>query len=197
MKIALKMSLIGLSAAFAFAAAAQDTGGTVAEQFPVGTEPEVQVGQTFLVENNGNWDLMCVKVAEGPQPCEIAQLVLDEQSKPIADIRLFPLPPGGQAIAGGTFVIPLGVVLPNGLNFAVDDAESRQYPFAFCNNIGCVARVGFTPLELEALRSGNEGKMTFRMINDPSKVVTLPLSLKGFSKSFAALQKRILSQQEQ
>ncbi|MFQ5438207.1 MAG: invasion associated locus B family protein, partial [Paracoccaceae bacterium] len=91
---------------------------------------------------------------------------------------------------------PLGVMLPNGMVFAVDDKKPKQYPFAFCSNVGCVARVGFTALELESLRSGSNGKITIRMINNPGQPIDIGLSLKGFSAAFAALSKKILEEKQ-
>lgn len=196
MKTAMKTVLVVLATFLATSSGAQESGGTDTETFPVGTDPEVQAGQTYTAETFDDWDMMCVKAAEGPEPCEIGQLILDQNSTPVADVRVFPLPPGTQAIAGATFVTPLGVMLPNGMVFAVDDKKPKQYPFAFCSNVGCVARVGFTALELESLRSGSNGKITIRMINNPGQPIDIGLSLKGFSAAFAALSKKILEEKQ-
>jgi invasion protein IalB len=186
MKRFLKWSLVALGATFATNGAwAQTSAGT--EVFPIGKAPEVQPGQTYAKKVYGDWELLCVKTAEGPEPCEMGQLILDENSNAIADVRVFPLPPGNAAIAGGTFINPLGVALQNGIVFGVDDKETKQYPYQFCTSVGCIARVGFTPLELQAMRKGKNGKLVFRMMNSGDQQVAVNVSLKGFATGYAEL----------
>ncbi len=162
-------------------------------QFPVGAPPKVKVGQTYTAETYDSWEMLCVKTEKGPEPCEIGQLVLDAKSNPISDIRVFPLQPGSQVIAGATMVIPLGVQLSDGLIFGVDKKKGKQYPYAFCNNIGCIARIGFTAIELQNMRTGKEGKLQFTMANNPQNPIVLAFSLKGFAKAYAALNKKIIA----
>jgi invasion protein IalB len=195
MKTFMKWSLLVLTATMASAAFAQDTTAPKTEEFPIGTDPELQPGQPYALETFGDWELLCVKVAEGTEPCEIGQLILDEQGAPVADVRVNPLPPGGAAIAGVTFVIPLGVVLQSGLIYAVDDKDPKQYPFQFCNTVGCVARVGLAPIELQAMRKGEVGKIAFRMITNSEQILKLEVSLKGFAAAYGALNKLKLEQQ--
>jgi invasion protein IalB len=195
MKNILRWSLLALSATLlAGGAMAQDT--TTTEEFPIGTTPEIQPGQTYAKEAFGDWELLCIKTVEGPEPCELGQLVLGENSNPVADVRVFPLPPGNAAIAGATFINPLGVALQAGMVFGVDDKETKQYPYQFCNNIGCVARVGFTPLELQALRKGENGVMSFRMVADPNQPISVKVSMKGFATGYAALTKLLIDAQK-
>jgi len=192
-----------LAGLLATAAAAQEsgtgangaTGDDPAATFPIGADPEVQPGQTYTAEVFGDWELICIKQASGPEPCEIGQLILDNTGTPVSDVRMFPLPPGGAAIAGATFVVPLGVMLQPGMNFAVDDKAPKNYPYVYCNDVGCVAQVGFTPLELESLRKGEAGKITFSMVQSRQGPLTLPLSLKGFSTAYAELSKRLIALQ--
>ncbi|MCA8870135.1 MAG: invasion associated locus B family protein [Rhodobacteraceae bacterium] len=189
-----KLGAAALIAAFATMAAAQDETQPKTEEFPTGSEPEVQIGQTYQAEQFDDWEIVCVKVESGNEPCEIGQLVLDSSGNPIADVRVFPLPPNSKAIAGATIITPLGVLIQNGLLFSIDDAKPKQYPYLFCNNIGCVSRIGFVPLELQALRKGNVAKMTVRMFNNPDQAIDIAVSLKGFSTAYTALTKRLLEQ---
>lgn len=186
-------SLLVLSAPQA--SIAQETDNGAAEEFPVGTEPAIQPGQTYARETFGDWELMCVKTAEGPEPCEIGHLIIDDAGNPVSDVRFFPLQDAGQVLAGGTFVTPLGVLLTNGVVYSVDDKTPKQYPFQFCNSIGCVARVGLTALELQAMRKGAVGHLVITMVNNPGQPVNIPVSLKGFAAAYAALSKLILEQQ--
>lgn len=192
MKHLAKFSALALCLALAPMAVAQETTESTDEAFPTGTQPEVQIGQAYQAGNFDDWEMVCVKAESGPEQCEIGQLVMDDAANPIADVRIFPLPQGSQAIAGSTILTPLGVSLANGLLFAVDEDEPKQYPFAFCNNVGCISRVGFTPLELQKMRKGAVAKMTIRLFQDPNNPISIGLSLKGFSDAYAALTKKTL-----
>jgi len=204
MKTLAKWTVLALvaSAAGAFAqtttapATPPATSGATSQNFPVGAAPKVQVGQTYTADKKGDWEILCVKAASGPEPCEIGQLVLDDKGNPISDVRVFPLQPGSQAIAGATVVVPLGVLLANGLVIGIDGKKPKQYPYTFCNNVGCIARVGFTAIELQGLRKGTKGNLTFVMANNAKNPIAVPLSLKGFSSAYAALNKLLIEAQK-
>jgi len=188
MKPFLKWCLLALSVAvFANGALAQTT--PPSDAFPIGKTPEIQTGQTYAKEVFGDWELLCVKAEQGPERCELGQLILDGNSNAVADMRVFPLPPGNVAIAGATFINPLGVKLQGGMIFGVDDKATKQYPYQFCTSVGCIARVGFTPLELQALRKGDVGKLSFIMMNSGDQKITVNVSLKGFATGYAKLTK--------
>jgi invasion protein IalB len=202
MKTSFKTNALALATSFVLASLpstlwAQDTTETGTEEFPIGTEPVIQPGQTYARAIFGDWELLCVKVVEGPEPCEIGQLILDDNATPVTDVRVFPLPPGNAAIAGANFITPLGVALQSGMVFGVDDKDAKQYPFQFCGNVGCISRVGLTPLELQAMRKGEIGKISFHLMNSPpDKPAQIGLSLKGFAAAYAALTKIQLEQSE-
>jgi invasion protein IalB len=197
MKTLAKICALALALTTSTALQAQTTEEPAGDalEFPIGTQPEIQVGQAYTAEVFDNWELICVKQESGPEPCEIGQLILDIQSNPISDVRIFPLPPGGQAIAGATFIVPLGTRLQVGMNFAVDDKEAKNYPYVFCNNVGCVSQVGFTPLELEALRKGTAGSISFVMVQGQGTPSFFRVPLKGFSAAYAELSKRVIALQ--
>jgi len=177
-------------------AAAQDTTTPKPDAFPVGETPIVQVGQTYTAETYGDWEMLCVKTAKGPEPCEVGQLALDEQANPIADVRIFPLPPGSQALAGSTIVTPLGALIANGIIINVDKKKPKQYPYMYCTTVGCVARVGFTALELQAMRTGDKMKISVVMASNAKAPVVIQVSLKGFSTAYAALSKKVIDAQK-
>jgi len=167
-----------------------------AQKFPVGTAPKVKVGQTYSAQTFDSWEILCVKAAKGPEPCEVGQLVLDDKASPIADIRIFPLQPGSKAIAGATMVIPLGVQLSDGLLFGVDKKKTKQYPYAFCSGVGCVSRIGLTAIELQAMRTGKLGNLQFTMANNSQKPILLSFSLKGFAPAYTALRHSLIAAQK-
>lgn len=186
MKTLVKWSLVALTSVFASIAAAQDTSET-SEEFPVGAEPEIQIGQTYLVKKSGDWEVRCVKVAEGPEPCHIYQLLKDADGNAVSEISVFHLPGGGAAVAGATAITPLGTMLTAGLLFAIGDKPPKQYPFNWCESVGCIARIGLTGIELEAMKKGSQAQLQISSIRAPGKKVEVPISLKGFSDGFSAV----------
>jgi len=186
-----------LAACAAFVAGtAQAQTTTESEEFSTGKEPEIQVGQTYSRDQFDDWEMICQKTETGADPCELAHLVVDQTGNAMVDLRIFPLPPGQKVIAGSTFVAPLGIMLQNGVVLELPGKESKQYPFQFCNQVGCVARIGFTPLELEAMRKGETATVTLHSVSNPNQGVSVPISLKGFATGYAALVKAMLELQK-
>jgi invasion protein IalB len=128
--------------------------------------------------------MRCLKAAEGPDPCQLYQLLLDEASNPVAEISMFPLPEGSRAAAGATIVVPLETLLTEQVTLSVDGSTPRRYPLTFCNAAGCVARVGFTAEEVAQFKAGNAATLTIVPAAAPDQVVTLAISLVGFTAGF-------------
>ncbi len=187
MKFLTKLSMIALVTTFATGVAAQDEGESSTGNFPIGTEKEVQVGQTYFVEKIGDWDVRCMKVAEGTEPCDIFQTLTNQDGQPLAEISVFHLPAGGAAVAGATIVTPLGTLLPAQLTFEIDGGKPKQYPFNWCEAVGCISRLGFTGLELEMMKKGGEARLTIASISAPNQPLTITISLAGFSDGFSAV----------
>ncbi len=152
------------------------------------TQDKAEVGQTYYVQNYDAWELRCRKTADGSDPCNLYQLLKDDTGNPVAEINVFPLPEGQQAVAGANVVAPLETLLTKSLGLAIDGTDPKIYPFAFCTRDGCVARVGLTAGEVDAMKKGAVAKVTIVPAAAPDKPVTLEVSLKGFTAGFDAVQ---------
>lgn len=153
----------------------------------MGTPPADGVGSTYSKATFEAWDQRCVKTEDGNDPCQLYQLLKDAEGTSVAEINMFSLPEGGQAAAGATIIVPLETLLTAGLRFGIDTAEPKVYPFTFCAQIGCVARVGFTAEELAAFKKGAKGVLTIVPAVAPKNTVTVDVSLKGFTAGFDAV----------
>ena len=151
------------------------------------TQTEAEVGNTYLAASFDKWEQRCVKTADGADPCQLYQLLQDIEGNAVAEISLFDLPAGGQAAAGATFMAPLETLLTANLKITVDTGKTRIYPFAFCTQLGCIARLGFTAEELAAFKKGIKGVLTIVPAAAPDKTVDLDLTLAGFTKGFEAV----------
>lgn len=161
--------------------------GTPIEQAEAAAGP--QVGQPYIREPLfGDWAHRCLKAEEGQSdPCQLYQLLRDENDNPVAEISLFPLAPGGRAAAGATIVAPLETLLTQQLTLQVDGGEARRYPFTFCNAAGCVSRVGFTAEEIALFKRGNAATLRMVPAASPDGEVLLTISLSGFTAGYDGL----------
>lgn len=152
----------------------------------VGAE-EGGVGSTYLAAQFELWEQRCVKTEDGSDPCQLYQLLKDAQGGNLAEISLFALPPGGQAAAGATIVVPLETLLTANLTLAIDGGKAKIYPYTFCAPIGCIARVGFTAEEIAQFKKGAKAVLTLVPAVAPDQKVTADISLKGFTAGYDAV----------
>lgn len=152
-------------------------------------EAVVQVGETYRVSEHGDWELRCIKAPEGQKdPCQLYQLLEDQQGNSVAEINFFSLPNGDNLAAGATIVTPLETLLTKNVLLSVDGGQAKVYPFTFCTAIGCFARVGFTAGDVAAFKAGNAAKIVVVPAQAPDQTVDLTMSLKGFTAGLAAVQ---------
>lgn len=192
LRVTTAMALTGLLAlpAFAQEAAPEQPAGE-AEDFnalPLGesANEDPQPGQVYIKEDVGDWALQCVRAEEGEEEaCQLYQLMRDEQDNPVAEIIVYKVDDDTPAVAGANIVAPLETLLPAGLVMSVDGGEPRKYPFAVCNRVGCVSRIGLTQQDLDAFKRGKQAQLVIRPYGAPQVEVKLPLSLSGFTDGFA------------
>lgn len=150
-------------------------------------QPEIQVGQTYVRETFTDWELRCIKAAEGADPCQLYQLLKDETGNSVAEINLFVLPEGQEAVAGASVITPLETLLTEQVRLSVDGAATRRYPFSFCTRQGCVSRMGFTPDDIALFKRGAKAQIQIVPVSAPTNSVTVEASLAGFTAGFDAL----------
>ena len=169
---------------------AAPAGTTVDQPMSMGTDanaPQDGPGSMYVKESFGDWQMRCIRVAEGAEPCDLYQLLKDKDGVAVAEMSIMPLPPGGQAMAGSTIVTPLETLLPNGVALNVDGGQNKRYPFTFCAAMGCVARVGFTADEVANLKKGAKATLTVVPVAAPNETVDLGISLNGFTAGYDAV----------
>ena len=120
------------------------------------------------------------------------QLLLDESEAPIAEISIAALTADSGAVAGATITTPLETFLPTGLGWSVGDAEEmRVEGFRMCAVIGCVARIGFSAEEIDAMKRGTHANIVIAPFVAVDQPVTIRVSLLGFTAALDDLQARL------
>ncbi len=146
---------------------------------------EPVLGQTYVKEEVGDWELRCVRT-ETPEsdPCQLYQLLQEEDGNPLAEISLFRLPEDANLAAGATVIVPLETLLTGQLGIAVDSNQPKSYPFSFCNRQGCYARIGLTAEDVAAFKRGALARVMIRPFAAPDQVVISNMSLSGFTAGY-------------
>lgn len=171
-------------------AAAETAADETPEGLSMGEEvvDENAVGTTYVLEHIGDWELRCVRVEEGQkEPCQLFQLMKDENGTAIAEMNFVTLAKGGQAVAGATIVAPLETLLTKQVTLAVDGGAKKRYPFRFCSQVGCYSQIGFSNADVASFKRGAAASLTIIPAFAPTEVITVKLSLNGFTKAYDTL----------
>lgn len=161
------------------------TGTPVEARMP--TKDEVVVGEEYLLDVSGDWQIRCAKTDEEFDPCQLYQL-LENGEGPFAEISIFPISDqNSKAVAGATIITPLDTMLPQGIVIAVDSADTRRYPYSFCSTVGCVGRIGLLAEDIAAYKKGNAATLQIVPAVAPDQTATATISLKGFTLGYDKL----------
>ncbi|MEL6169481.1 MAG: invasion associated locus B family protein [Pseudomonadota bacterium] len=183
-----RMLLLVAALAAPMAASAQSDDGSTATPEAASALPDETLGETYIRDTYGDWALRCIRSDDGArEPCQLYQLLTDDNDNPVSEITLFQLPPGGPAEAGATIVTPLETLLTQPLRLTIDGGDTKQYPYTYCQPQGCVARIGLLPAEVEAYKRGAVVRMQIVPAAAPDRPVDLSISLTGFTAAYEAL----------
>ncbi|WP_406870388.1 invasion associated locus B family protein [Thioclava sp. 'Guangxiensis'] len=166
-------------AADAPAASAPDAAAPAA-QAPAKDGP----GTTYIASTHGDWKVQCVHTEDGSDPCQLYQLLKDQSGNNVADISMFPLPENNRAAVGATIMVPLETLLTQNMVMKLDSNEPKVYPFTFCAQAGCFARIGLTADELTQYKKGSKIEMTIVPVAAPNQKVNVAISLAGFTAAY-------------
>ena len=160
-----------------------------AEEFSTGevVENTPSMGDYYVKGSFGDWTLRCLKTEQAQDPCQLFQLMHTPDGSPVAEYNLSPVQSDGLVIAGANVITPLETLLTQQLTIQVDDENAKIYPFAFCAQMGCAARIGLTEDDLDSYRSGARAIITMFPAAAPTKPERLTLSLTGFTAGHEAL----------
>jgi invasion protein IalB len=171
--------------------AEKPTADTIANEdqtFPVAEDPKDKIGSEYVVEEHGDWKIVCISTGKGNKPnCRVFQLLKDEADNPVAELSILALSGEAQASAGVNFVTPLGTLLAAQVTMRIDAGKAKRYPFSWCEQQGCVTRFGLTNVELGNLKKGTEAVMSIVSVSAPKQPIGLPVSLTGFTSAWDKL----------
>lgn len=154
------------------------------EQTEASEPKEPEIGQPYLGSNEKDWDVVCIKTDKETDPCEMRQLILDQNKDPMIEITLERLAGQQGAVAGATVIVPLETILTVPLVLSIDGNKGKQYPYTFCNPVGCIARIGLSEGDVLAMKKGKKAELSLSHLTVPEGKVTIPVSLSGFTAAY-------------
>jgi len=168
---------------------ATDTSPTTESGLSLGQElvDGSAIGATYVREKYGDWEMRCVRTEEEKDPCQLYQLMRDTNDNPVAEISLFELPVGQEAVAGATVAAPLETLLTEQLTLSIDEGSTKRYPFSYCGPQGCYARIGLTEQDIAGFQNGATATLIIVPVAAPTQRIGLKLSLIGFTKGYEAV----------
>lgn len=78
--------------------------------------------------------------------------------------------------------LPLGLNLPAGAKFQVDDGKTVDLQIQTCETRGCFANTAIAPDLLTALKSGKQLKLSFQNLS--KEAITIPMPLADFAAAY-------------
>ena len=142
-------------------------------------------GEIYLAGNKGDWNVRCIASNPGEiDKCEIQQLLFLNENTPVADISIFKLPDGERAIAAANVMVPLETLLTKKFRFAFSEDSVKEFPYSFCNQNGCLVRMGLLEEDIVAMKKGSSSELSITHISSPDASINLSLSLNGFTAAF-------------
>lgn len=163
------------------------------DQTQIGTDLDLgesgpRVGEQYVKEESGDWDITCLKTEDGNDPCLLQQVLSGDEGQPIANVSINKLPDGSAAVAGASLTVPLETMLQAQVALSIDGAPGKRYNYHHCNPIGCVAQLGFTQGDVDAMKAGTTATISLVSILAPSQLLEIEMSLAGFTNGFDKLE---------
>jgi len=131
---------------------------------------------------SAGWAARCSSASrDAPLECAIEQnaiLTKTGQLLVLVNIRV----PGDTRAPVAFVQLPLGLNLPTGAKFQVDDGKTIDLQIQTCENRGCYATAAITPELLTALKSGKQLKVSFQDL--AKETITIPMPLNDFAAAY-------------
>lgn len=181
----MRLTAIAVAAALALCAGAPAWAQTSNQPQSKGQPPSAQKqdeGQVF-----DDWRVRCeVPQGQTTERCAMVQNILvQETRRPLLGIAIFHGENEGKRVTVLQFTVPLGLYLPPGIALEVEQNPPVRVAIEVCTQQGCIARYRLDDAMRVAMQKGTSAKA---QLTDPNRrTLDVPISLKGFSKAFAAL----------
>ena len=177
---------MAMAAAFALGLGATALAQTAQQPAqPPAQQAEDEKGQRF-----DDWLVRCEQPPQGgAERCFMAQNILRQNDEgkrtPLLSVIIGHGEAEGQPITVMQFTVPLGLYLPSGIGLQVDQSQPVRIAIEVCSQQACIARYRLDDSVRAAMQKGQAAKVQLTAAN--RQTIDVPVSLKGFTKAYAAL----------
>jgi invasion protein IalB len=128
------------------------------------------------------WSARCSSASrDAPMECAMEQQAVQSKTGQLValiNIRV----PSDTHTPIATVQLPLGLNLPSGAKFQVDDGKVTDLTIQTCEARGCFAGGSIAPDLLAAMRTGKQLKLSFQ--NLAKETITIPMPLADFAAAY-------------
>jgi invasion protein IalB len=137
-------------------------------------------------DTSGDWTYVCQEVNGKTTTCQLVQTHLMESQEGGKKGRLLQLTLSLQPDKSVLMhaLLPLGLNIPSGVVYAIDNGEQSPLLLQRCTGIGCEAIAIVAGDKVAQLKKGNEMKVGF---NAGNQTVVISVSLKGVTDGLGKL----------
>jgi len=142
-----------------------------------------------------NWLKVCDPLPDGQKACLMRQVLLANGQ--FLGSFLLRDDPGQESRLLAVAAVPLGVLLPFGLTWQIDNAKPIRVPYMLCDTQSCSTQLVINEQYINSLKSGNKLILTAK--NRQNQDLAIEIDLAGFTATYdsdAALTFEQLQQQE-
>ena len=183
-----------LSPLSAFAQDATATDAPAAEAPAEGSATE-EVAAAVDDLASQNWLKVCDPLPDGQKACLMRQVILANGQ--FLGSFLLRDDPGQESRLLAVAAVPLGVLLPFGLTWQIDNSKPVRVPYMLCDTQSCSTQLVINEQYINSLKAGN--KLTLTAKNRQNQDLAIEIDLAGFTATYdsdAALTFEQLQQQE-
>ena len=134
------------------------------------------------------WGKSCDAGPDGKQTCVVIQNIVITDKSTNQSLRALAVAVGylpGEAKLRMALTVPLGVNLPTGVGFQIDDGQANTLPVETCLADGCRIIMSIDAGGRDSLVKSKMIKVTYQLAN--GQKVALPIELTGFGDALAQL----------
>ncbi|GJD48508.1 hypothetical protein OPKNFCMD_1229 [Methylobacterium crusticola] len=147
--------------------------------------------------SQADWTKVCGKdQGSGNEVCYTTRDFVSDQGQAVLAVAVYDMkgPQGAKVVR---FLMPLGLLLQPGIQFAVDQGQSTPGRYAVCFPNGCFAEAaGLKDDLIAAMKKGSTLNVSVQ--NQMQRLVTFAVPLAGFGKAFdgAPIDPKVLEEQQ-
>ncbi len=169
-----------LSPMTAFAQEATPTEAPAATEAPAEGSATAEVAAAVDNLASPNWLKVCDPLPDGQKACLMRQVILANGQ--FLGSFLLRDDPGQESRLLAVAAVPLGVLLPFGLTWQIDNAKPVRVPYMLCDPTSCATQLVINEQYVNSLKRGNTLKLTAK--NRQNQDLTIEIDLAGFTATY-------------